>query len=331
MENIVIIDHQSDRRLAESYSNILLETYNELGSDVWQCDGSFHYKKEMWTAIIHEYTKSTGFVFPLDVDEFLTVKVKKDPLNLRVNDTKEDKYEETEQLSWNAKDFTNALNKLPDSEKPFKMEAGLALPTDCGDIMWDANDYSLNAGAIHIDNTANETDVDSLRESGRLKFVGRRRTRQSMCHDKSFFRAKDFYKTDTGNHQGETHRYKGTWEKNCKKVAVPTYIPRKGWRNETNNQHDPDQSSDLYLLHLQQVNFGEWLIHALRGAAGRSFNRFTDLVDCTKTVESVHYCTGWKKLYDAGFDPNEMKKTYRRDVCSLVVNGHFPFPVGHLF
>ena len=105
LEHIVIIDHQSDRNIADALTASLLEDYNKLGSDVWQCDGSFDYKQYMWSDIIHQYTHSTEFVFPLDVDEFIAVKVKK---SSKINN------EQDEVLSWNADDFANALNQLPD-------------------------------------------------------------------------------------------------------------------------------------------------------------------------------------------------------------------------
>ena len=87
MDSIVIVDHQSDRRLLDPHTNLLLEKYDELGSDVWKCDGSFDYKQQMWMDIIHEYTKSSEFVSPLDVDELITVKVKNDASQLVHNDT----------------------------------------------------------------------------------------------------------------------------------------------------------------------------------------------------------------------------------------------------
>jgi hypothetical protein len=47
MENSVTIDHQSDHSLAELHTALLLEKYNNLGSDVWVCDGSFGYKQKI--------------------------------------------------------------------------------------------------------------------------------------------------------------------------------------------------------------------------------------------------------------------------------------------
>ena len=320
MENIVIIDHQADRMLSYSHTELLLEKYIEQGSDVWKCDGAFKHKENMWSDIIHDYTNSSRFVFPLDVDELIAVKTKKDTtLDL----AQDNEYKETEKLTWDAQDFSNALNKLPDSGMPFKMEGGLAYPTDCGDIRWDMSGYFPDG---EVGGTGDDDDLPD-----HIQFVGRRRTRQAMCRDKAFFCSKDFYKTDTGNHEGQTHRYKNSWLKNCTKVTIPAYTPNKGWRDEAINKHHPDQASDLYLLHLQQVNFEGWLIHALRGAAGRSFNRFDKLANCSNQAVSVHYCTGWEKLLKARFDPNEMKKIYRQDVCALVVNLHYPFPVGHLW
>jgi len=324
MENIVIIDHQSDRSLADSHTALLLEKYNNHGSDVWGCNGSFEYKQDMWSKIIHQYQEASEFVFPLDVDELIAVKTaRKLVVRNETNHHQHSNYKETEELSWNADAFKNALIRLPNSEKPFKIEQGLTLPTDCGNIQWNTSLYS---------DVINH-DFDPLGFTNNVKHVGRRRPRESSCLDKAFFRSQDFYSTDTGNHIGQTHRYKDNWRKNCTETVVSNYVPGIGWRNETIGRHDPDQKSDLYMMHFQQVNFAEWLIHALRGAADDSFNTLSqnEANDCSTQLINVHYCTGWEKLKKAMFDPKEMKKIYRKEVCSLLVDHHYPLPVGHLF
>jgi hypothetical protein len=320
MENIVIIDHQSDRSLAESHTALLIDKYNNLGSDIWTCDGSFNYKEKMWSKIIHQYKEASEFVFPLDVDELIAVKTAR---KLVQNETDHQNFnqKEMDELSWNAEDFKNALTKLPNSEKPFKLEQGRTLPIDCGDIQWNTSRYSAAVD-------------DPLGFADNVKYVGRRRSRESQCLDKAFFRSKDFYSTDNGNHVGQTNRYRDTWRKNCTKIITSNHVPGIGWRNLTHERHDTDQKSDLYLMHFQQVNFAEWLMHFLRGASDGGtngpFNTFQDQ-DCTISKTNKHYCHGWEKIKKVKFDPKEMKKIYRQDLCSSLVNNHFPFPVGHLF
>jgi hypothetical protein len=331
MENIVIIDHQSDRTLADPQTASLLEKYNNNGSDVWHCDGSFKYKENMWSAIIHQYKEATEFVFPLDIDELIAVKVPRSQLDIQNNNdvTKNNNNnlhvnykEEMEELIWDAESFKNALLKLPNSEKPFKIESGLTLPMDCGNTQFNMSLFSN--GINH--------DMDPLGFSNNVQYVGRRRPRESSCLDKAFFRSQDFFSTDTGNHVGSTIKYKNTWRKNCTKVVVATWDPNLDrYLDNPVNRHDPDQNSDLYMMHFQQVTFSEWLIHALRGAADRSFNKLSEINDCTKQQVSVHYCKGWENLKNVNFSPKEMMKIYRRSVCSLVVHHHYPLPIGQLF
>ena len=114
MENIVIIDHQSDRSLAESHTALLLDKYNSLGFDIWACDGSSNYKEQMWSEIIHQYKEASEFVFPLDVDELIAVKTVR-KLVQNETDHQNFNHKEMEELSWNTEDFRNALIKLPNS------------------------------------------------------------------------------------------------------------------------------------------------------------------------------------------------------------------------
>jgi hypothetical protein len=139
------------------------------------------------------------------------------------------------------------LIKLPNSEKPFKIEQDCTLPIDCSDIQWNTSPYS--AVINH--------DFDPLGFTNNVKYVGRCRPQESMCLDKAFFHSQDFYSTDNGNHVGQTRRCRDKWRKNCTRIIVSDYVPGIGWRNQTLDRHDPDQKSDLYMMHFQQVNFAE--------------------------------------------------------------------------
>mmetsp|Transcript_622 Transcript_622/g.745 ORF Transcript_622/g.745 Transcript_622/m.745 type:complete len:474 (+) Transcript_622:83-1504(+) len=334
-EHVVIVDHQSDRTLADLETVALLENYNILGSDIWQCDGSFNYKGKMWSEVIHQYTHSSEFVFPLDVDELITVKVKKGILGASAWDQYED-----EILSWNANDFSNSLDALPDSEKPFKFEQGDVLPADCGDP-YDKWQYyvgqKLHGVAINKTSVYPTTTISQFAKGPihKVKYAGRRTGRSARCIGKAFMRGKDFNQTDKGNHIGATHNYSsrdvqdGCWYKN-----ISTHVPGKGEQNETVKLPGKGQTSGLFLLHLNALNFEEFLMHALRGASDMNYNQFPSPnpnPECKRNETSVQYCQLWAKLVATEFNPRKMKAWYREKICRPIVAYKTPFPINHLF
>lgn len=307
MERIVIIDHQSDRRLADSLTEMLLDEYNALGSDVWRCDGPLEQKGEMWTRVMHQYVKSSQFMFPLDVDELIAVKVRA-PNDVDKATAVNGVMPQTESLSWNAADFKASLSKLSDAGHMFKTEWGNILPVDCGEYQW--NITTNNNGA-------------ALRRPT-VKYVGRMKSPYLMS--KVFFRSKDFYSTDTGNHWGSTHAYR-----RGKDSYNKIYFPPNGTRSDS-KFFDPVMLTDIYVMHFQKVNFEEWLIHAIRGASDILSNKFPpDLVDCESLRTNKNYCKLWNVIVKTGFDPRKLKDIYRKTACSSLVASTDPFPVGHLF
>ena len=314
MDNIVIIDHQTRNSNADSYTASLLHKYNTLGSDIWHCEGSFDLKSEMWSWVIDRYKDKSEFVFPLDVDEYIAV-LKTTPKQAN-NDGE---HTETEVLSWNKQDLSNALHKLQRTGKPFKLEQGAVYPVDCDDNKWS------KAMSIHDNTLSSEDAAESLLHFDvgpmqKVKYVARRKTNRDHCMDKVFMRGEDFNITDTGNHFGQTHKTSIRKQmKRCRDTTVSTFVP------------DIDQKNDLFMIHMQAVNFDEWLTHAFRGAADRGFNRFTRLKTCTKFMTSLEYCESWQALMKTNFDPKEMKKMYRDEVCGKFSNReHIPLPINQL-
>jgi len=332
-EHVVIVDHQSERTLADKETVALLEKYNILGSDIWQCDGSFNYKGNMWSEVIHMYTHSSEFVFPLDVDELITVKMKKGIQAAATWDQYED-----EILSWNANDFLKSLDALPDSEKPFKFEQGDVLPADCGDPYdkWQYyNGEKLSGVAINNTSVYPTTRISQYAKAPihKVKYAGRGIGRRARCIGKAFMRGKDFSQTDKGNHIGATHKYSsrdvqdGCWYKN-----ITTHVPGKGERNETLKLPGKGQTSGLFLLHLQALNFEEYLMHALRGASDMNFNKFPNPnPECKGIQASVHYCHRWNEVMATEFNPRKMKAWFREKVCRRIVAHATPLPINHLF
>jgi len=356
-EYIVVIDHQADRKFADSYTASLLKEYNRLGSDVWQCDGKWNHKEKIFSDVIHQYTHSSKFVFPLDVDELLSVKKKKkkaqeiassreaaDWSNSNNWGLNQLQYED-EILSWNGVDFSNALNALPDLEKPFKMEGGRVLPVDCGppyDRWQFSHNMNTSSVAVTTDVTTTNTSIYPTMKPivlqydnapvRSIKYVSRNRWRQSACHDKMFMRGKDFNRTDSGNHIGATHKFNfQAVDSDCTKGNVTTYAPGQGKTIVRVHQHRQDRTSGLFLIHFQASNFEEWLLHALRGASDMNVNHFPNPDPECKGLANSAYCRAWNDLMKAEFNPRKMKEFYRKEICRVIVAYRTPVPIDHLF
>ena len=280
-KSIVIIDHHMDGRAIDPETVTLLGKHSKLGSDVWRCDGSFLYKAEMWSDVVNQYKSSSEFVFPLDVDEYITVI--KPQLSSSIFSTSRifstNSSDRNKRLHWNKKDLSHALLSLQQTGMPFKMEGGIILPSDCGNITWPGNPLD------------------------KRKYVARKKGRRVTCMDKVFMRGKDFEATDGGNHIGKTHN---SPQRLCPLDPLP------------------EQRSELFLIHMQVSNFDEWLLHGLRGAAARGYNKFTDLTNCFEGMVSEHYCRFWKQIIGTRLDPWQMKKLYSDIVCKSITETNEP-------
>jgi hypothetical protein len=334
LRDIVIIDHtnpphpsdnQQQIESSDPYTQSLLEKYHDLGADIWHCNGDFEHKNEMWSWVTHRYAQNSDFVFPLDIDEYIAI-LKGD------DDGKGEKKKIGEQqLFWNQKDLKHALEKLEHTGKPFKMELGSVYPVDCDEWYSDDASKALKKGITkgrHVeamDPSLFSASASFLRFEGgpmqKVKFVARRGTKKVHCMDKVFMRGNEFNFTDTGNHYGQTHMHtKEQLRQKCLDTNMTTY------------QLDQDQKNDLFLMHFQFTNFQEWLMHSLRGASDRGFNRFSWLKKCREKMTSREYCVGWKSLLRTKFDPREMKKLYERQVCNaLDSNTYLRYDIQPLF
>lgn len=265
--SIVIIDHQVIGREQDSFTDYLLHSFGASGADIWRCVGSFDHKPTIWSHVIKQYTNTSSFVFPLDVDEYLTVKTKgASSGSISRNDA----------LVWNMNDFSRALLELNDTGMPYKTEKALIVPTDCGNMTWTSVDESLQEHGT------------SLTPS---RYAFRSWDHKVDCMNKVFMRARDFRSTDIGNHRGMTHKF-------------PSGVCNVA-----------KQKSDILIVHAQQNNFEEWLLHGLRGAAVRGFNSFTNVRrECGG--RSSHYCTFWRDIVEPSkLDPWALKKIYRESFC----------------
>mmetsp|Transcript_4242 Transcript_4242/g.6452 ORF Transcript_4242/g.6452 Transcript_4242/m.6452 type:complete len:335 (+) Transcript_4242:223-1227(+) len=196
LQNIVIIDHQTDILNADEYTTSLLHKFNDLGAHIWHCEGSFAHKAEMWSWVTNRYTHSSEWVFPLDIDEYIAIAVNKPMKKGSSQDIGK------EVLSWNKADFENALLKLKDTGKPFKMEKGDVYPVDC---KFDQDFQTVQNANVPSSSKGVSTVLYDKSPMQKIKYVGRRKEQRIRCMDKVFFRGKDFNFTDTGNHFGQTH------------------------------------------------------------------------------------------------------------------------------
>ena len=302
LQNIVIIDHQTDILNADEYTTSLLHKFNDLGAHIWHCEGSFAHKAEMWSWVTNRYTHSSEWVFPLDIDEYIAIAVNKPMKKGSSQDIGK------EVLSWNKADFENALLKLKDTGKPFKMEKGDVYPVDC---KFDQDFQTVQNANVPSSSKGVSTVLYDKSPMQKIKYVGRRKEQRIRCMDKVFFRGKDFNFTDTGNHFGQTHTISGK--------EIRKRCPRNSMSNSTNPE--PSLRSDLFMIHVQFTNFEEWLMHALRGAADRGFNRFSFLRKCRNGMTSREYCLNWRSVMETKFDPRAMKRMYQGEVCGQFRDG----------
>ena len=297
VKDIVIIDHHTDT--SDAYTDIsdtqnLLEQYKKLGVDVWKCKGSFESKAEMWSHVANQYARKSDYIFPLDIDEFITV-VK-------------DNAQKNETLAWNERDFHEALDKLPkDTGLPFKFERGTIQPIDCPMTLSEKKMKQTQESPLSFQNTGIES----------VRYFQRRQKRDTQCWDKAFFRGHEFNATDTGNHVGQTH----TWTKD----ELVDYC-------EGHNYYLQEEvKSSLVLMHFQAIDFNEWLLHKLRGASDRRFNKFTKLKDCEEVIISKQYCEIWEKIHKTKFDPRKLKDLYIYEACpDEKYDETYPIDIQHL-
>lgn len=182
--SIVILDHAG----TDEYTKTLLQQYASKGAHVWRCKGQFKAKAAMWTKVIRAYAKDTGFVFPVDIDELLAVKV-------------------NNALQWDLGSFKDALYALSKNGKPYKMNWIESVPAECHVHMKDPP-------ATAIESATTNRDDDGLYASAMcdIRYV---KTKKVGCMDKTFSRGIQFTRTDTGNHYGGTKRFPKLSKKVC--------------------------------------------------------------------------------------------------------------------
>jgi hypothetical protein len=263
---LVLIDHAS----TDPWTLSLLHEYAMLGMHVWYCpSGSYEYGREvMWSTIAIVYKQDSAFIFPLDVDELVTVNDNADSIALdKTKDataagTKSSDAKLQRRLVWDTHSFYHALDHLGTTGKPFKMEQADVVPGDCHLPLHDGPNVdpeksspppkrpfpSLVCSVTHA-----PTSTQPIPFS---------------CMHKNFCRGPDFVQTDLGNHFLVTN-----WT-----VSTVPDLKFSGYnivhQCEQDGVYQWYEPSSLVLLHLQRLEFADWFLHYLRGASMHGYTYF---------------------------------------------------------
>jgi hypothetical protein len=328
---LVLIDHAS----TDPWTLSLLHEYAMLGIHVWHCpSGSYEYGREkMWSTIARVYQYDSAFIFPLDVDELVTIHDKADSIaldeskheNTMTSDTKRQR-----RLVWDTHSFYHALDRLATSGKPFKMEQADVVPGDCHLLPDDT-------GSPNVDpEKASPSTRKMLFPSLVCPVTDAPMSTQPIpvsCMHKNFCRGPDFVQTDLGNHFLATN-----WT-----VSKVPKLKHSGYnivsRCEKAGVYQWYEPSSLVLLHLQRLEFADWILHYLRGASMHGYTKFnasTPVSACPNVAR--HYCEQWIEFqrYDLTVTLSKITMTILRwtaPVVRLVCSGGFQsfFVVPHFW
>jgi len=284
-DSLVIIDHNGSDKVTAS----LLHEYSKLGAHIWRCMGSFDQKAVMWSRVAKYYANSSDFIFPLDGDEYMTILQQSnagEPFSLR----------------WTSQVLQSELSHLEDNGLSFKTIRSNPFPIDC----------ELKGDKIPITTSSNHYQHNVVSRSSsqcRLKYtvsdIGH------YCYNKVFYRGHDFTGVTHGNHNppnqvGPACRQKYKFNKD-----LEDSFPIKSSDGMYN-------LSNFTVIHMQSIEFSDFILHRLRGASDRDFNKIskTKKSACNPNGFSGHYCDGWLELLDVSFDFYKMKDIYKNTKCN---------------
>jgi len=190
-----------------------------------------------------------------------------------------------DELQWNHDVFRQELSYLPRSNKPFKTVRSIPVPIDCpsnrANILNVNGEIGIKAPLCHLQFT--ESDI------------------AHYCYNKLFFRGEHFNETNDGNH----HTNK-TWGYNCYKNFGISNSP-------ISLENDLYTLTNFTLLHLQSLEFNDFMTHILRGASATGYNQEGTI--CRNGVPNFHYCVGYQELKSVNFDLDKMREMYERKRC----------------
>jgi hypothetical protein len=293
---LVLIDHES----TDPWTKSLLQKYASLGSHVWHCKGSYENgRATMWSSIARVYQHDSDYIFPLDVDELVTIndnsysmsETETDTTTIITSDTKRQR-----RLVWDAHSFYHALDRLSTAGKPFKMEQVDVVPGDC-----------------HLPSSYIRHDQDQLFPSPVCALTHAVRKTEPIpygCMDKNFCRGPDFVQTDMGNHFLVTNRTA---------TKVPD-LQSRGYNIFERCQQDGIyqwyEPSPLVVLHMQRLEFTDWFLHFVRGASMHHYTTHDKLNQTAcSTALAPHYCYQWLEFMHHGFNIDAIRPKFQYRYC----------------
>jgi hypothetical protein len=99
-DEIVIVDNDG----VDAKTKAIAEKYVNKGVHLWRCAGTMFEKGELWTQVINVYKDDSQFLFPVDVDKLMAIRVGVEPGELFTSNQNP--------LVWNRKALENELSKL---------------------------------------------------------------------------------------------------------------------------------------------------------------------------------------------------------------------------
>jgi len=192
-----------------------------------------------------------------------------------------------DELHWDPKYFLRELVSLPsNTRRPFKTRRSIPVPIDCPGSPNTQVGTGSSSSICRLQYTESDTG--------------------HYCYNKLFFRGEYFKFTDTGNHhpneRSRTLCCRGYSQKNERPGTKP--MPSKNGLYTLTN---------FTLLHMQSLEFSDFLAHLFRGATTRGYNK--EGTECTQRMISEHYCYGFEELRNAEFDMDKMRKIYEEKRC----------------
>mgnify|MGYP003889073327 CR=1 FL=1 len=197
-DDIVVIDNMSD----DSQTLDLLNLYSKQGIHLWKCDADYkHTQGMMVTHVTRWAAPFSDFVFPVDVDELLGVRVtfNESPSTNKTNYHPIHNKQPTEPtvLVWNKQVFDDALSYIDTKEgKMLKMGVANPIPPACD---YDPEDKNYTKVSITPQQFSSDSvSVAFQQDVCRTKYAN---VGEPYCFSKSFAVGKDFYETEDGNHK----------------------------------------------------------------------------------------------------------------------------------
>ena len=193
------------------------------------------------------------------------------------------------ELRWNQETFRKELQSLPTLEKPYKTIRSVPVPLDC---RGDKNVY---------EEMSNYNKADICRLQYTESDVGH------YCYNKCFYRGEFFKGVTKGNHAADDRSARSC---RLRFKQAPT-------RNNTSPIAFDDNLfylSNFTVLHMQSLEFNEYVMHVMRGATATKFNALKE--NCPISGDSFQYCWDFQAFKNVDFDTEKMREIYDRKRCS---------------